>query len=167
MLRDESMFNLIASSYGRIVLGSDFSWDENDCSCGKVMILAPPGPKINDHMFLNWKNSVFKIWVYEDIDQWFPSMDEFLEIEEDDNESIPGMEDFRIQANDDVMFPVNEEVANNFSRNQESNSVNDSDGLVSNVEVTDGDGIFKSHSKYNRCDDDNQPNHNHFAPRST
>lgn len=86
LLRDESTFNQIGNSFGKVLLGSDFSWGDHDASCGKVLIRVNPGPSINEEITLNWFNKSYKVWVYEDMEEWFPSNYCDIESEEDEED---------------------------------------------------------------------------------
>lgn len=107
LLRDELTFNKIAELFGRVVSSSDFSWNDDDVSVGRVIILASPGDLIKEEIQLSWKNNIYNVWVREDLDHWSPEYEDHLESEEElefDREE----DEFELPASEEA-FPADSE----------------------------------------------------------
>ncbi|KAJ0515605.1 putative RNA recognition motif domain, nucleotide-binding alpha-beta plait domain superfamily [Helianthus annuus] len=85
-LRDSSLFDQVGGLFGRVVEESSFSWlgSQNfDCM---VLVLVPPGKRIEESVVINWQDKKFVIWVSEDASVWKPDLDgEFQSVDEGDN----------------------------------------------------------------------------------
>ncbi|KAD2804839.1 hypothetical protein E3N88_38216 [Mikania micrantha] len=90
-IRDESTFNKIAMSFGKILRESEFSWNNAIASYGFVYILVNHGSFISEKIKLDWKGRLYEVWVQEEWEQWipiFPEEENSVQEEMDDNESV-------------------------------------------------------------------------------
>ncbi|KAK9060688.1 hypothetical protein SSX86_021394 [Deinandra increscens subsp. villosa] len=66
LARDEVTFNRIGELFGKIVCPSDFSWNEEDVSGGRVFVLSNYRRLIDEQVCVNWRGSSFNAWVVEE-----------------------------------------------------------------------------------------------------
>ncbi|KAD3068243.1 hypothetical protein E3N88_36123 [Mikania micrantha] len=85
LVRDEATFNRIGERFGRILIPSDFSWDDEDVSYGKVHVLTKSVARIDEDIKIEWRNSTYMVRVIEDQTTWTPVIDEPLDDQEIDD----------------------------------------------------------------------------------
>ncbi|KAJ0518636.1 hypothetical protein HanLR1_Chr11g0417451 [Helianthus annuus] len=64
-IRDNSLFDRIAGSIGKVVKKSDFSWIQSDNSCGWCCILVNSGKRVEEEIEVVWQGNSYKTWVSE------------------------------------------------------------------------------------------------------
>ncbi|KAJ0800366.1 putative RNA recognition motif domain, nucleotide-binding alpha-beta plait domain superfamily [Helianthus annuus] len=74
-LRDSSLYDQIGGLFGRVVEESSFSWLGSHNSDGTVLVLVPPGKRIEESVVINWQERRFVVWVSEDVNVWKPVLD--------------------------------------------------------------------------------------------
>ncbi|MFS7979536.1 hypothetical protein Hanom_Chr10g00928821 [Helianthus anomalus] len=83
-LVSSSVFDLIGSKYGKVVQPSQFLESDGDLSFDRMGVLIDSGVRINGVLNLSWQDKRYKVWVFEDYDNWIP---DFLD---DDSASVAG-----------------------------------------------------------------------------
>ncbi|KAI3777981.1 hypothetical protein L2E82_06906 [Cichorium intybus] len=82
---DESNFDAIAQSFGKVLVNSNPFWNSMDVSTGKMGILTARRSRINEEVNIDYDGEVIKIGVFETDDCWTPFRP-FLAREESDSE---------------------------------------------------------------------------------
>ncbi|KAJ0808895.1 hypothetical protein HanPI659440_Chr01g0008521 [Helianthus annuus] len=74
-LRDNVLFDQIGGLFGRVVQESAFSWLGSNNDENTVLVLAPPGKRIEESVVLRWEGRSYIIWVSEDFTVWKPEIE--------------------------------------------------------------------------------------------
>ncbi|MFS7997684.1 putative RNA-directed DNA polymerase [Helianthus anomalus] len=70
LLKDNSLFDRIGNLFGRVVQGSNFSWQ-----------------RIDEPVVIQWKERRFVVWVTESIELWSPDSEDGLSLEDSSSDS--------------------------------------------------------------------------------
>ncbi|KAJ0524127.1 hypothetical protein HanIR_Chr10g0501141 [Helianthus annuus] len=73
-LRDNTIFDKVGESFGRIVKNSDFSWTDTDVSHGQCWVLTGQRQRIQEVIDLSWRGNRYQVGVTEVDDGWFGSV---------------------------------------------------------------------------------------------
>ncbi|KAJ0716283.1 putative RNA recognition motif domain, nucleotide-binding alpha-beta plait domain superfamily [Helianthus annuus] len=84
-LRGSGIFDKIGGLFGKVVCGSEFSWDGVDNSSGTCWVLMELGGKIDEQVDIMWLEKQYKVWVSEGQNQLFQSIISSLEYFEIEN----------------------------------------------------------------------------------
>ncbi|KAK9075374.1 hypothetical protein SSX86_003697 [Deinandra increscens subsp. villosa] len=66
LARDEVTFNRIGEAFGSIVCPSDFSWNDQDVSFGRVFVNSNLRRSIDEEVSIVWRDKTFSAWVIEE-----------------------------------------------------------------------------------------------------
>ncbi|KAK1416713.1 hypothetical protein QVD17_25829 [Tagetes erecta] len=71
-LWDQSVFNQIGGSLGRVVQGSQITKDDEVLSSDLIGIIVSHVNRINTSLYMHWRNLVLQVWVEEETGDWLP-----------------------------------------------------------------------------------------------
>ncbi|KAK9073230.1 hypothetical protein SSX86_007554 [Deinandra increscens subsp. villosa] len=75
-LRDDSAYNAIGASFGKIVWPSYSSWILEDCSGGEVQVLSDIWKTIDEMVIIEWGGAPYTVMVTESSAPWSPTFEE-------------------------------------------------------------------------------------------
>lgn len=67
-LRDSSFFDKVGELFGKVVKGSDFSWQSKDNSDGRVWVQLESALPVREEVNIEWRGNKSRVWVVEDGD---------------------------------------------------------------------------------------------------
>ncbi|MFS7977744.1 hypothetical protein Hanom_Chr10g00907601 [Helianthus anomalus] len=75
-LRDNDLYDRIGGLVGRVVKGSEFSWEDNNNLESSCTVLVSSGKKIEEVIQLVWNNRTYPVWISEMTESWLPILDD-------------------------------------------------------------------------------------------
>ncbi|KAJ0805635.1 hypothetical protein HanPI659440_Chr02g0080501 [Helianthus annuus] len=119
-LAENDVLNNIAEHFGKIVYGSQLEANDRDLSVSWIGLLVGDGNRIHDQVTLKWKDKQYRVWVEEEMSNWFP----------DSVGSIPSLVDVTLSPNkqDSGNAQIVNSLQGDVSENQESGPVHEKSG---------------------------------------
>ncbi|KAI3741068.1 hypothetical protein L1987_58735 [Smallanthus sonchifolius] len=89
-ISDATTFDKIGEAFGRTILPSEFSWEDDDNSFACCYLLTNIGSRIEEEIVINWKNTSYPVWVNEEMNSWSPLFVETNQTMEEGENSSSG-----------------------------------------------------------------------------
>ncbi|KAI3730616.1 hypothetical protein L1987_61788 [Smallanthus sonchifolius] len=87
ILRDTCTFDRIGEVFGRTIMSSEFTWDDDDNSHACCYVLTNLGNRIEEEIVINWRNTSYPVWVNEEMNSWSPLFVEYNQTKEAGDET--------------------------------------------------------------------------------
>ncbi|KAI3687995.1 hypothetical protein L1987_81701 [Smallanthus sonchifolius] len=103
-LFSHEVINNVGSSFGKVVHKVAKSDSDPDLSYDYVGILVGDGKRLSEEIVLEWKSRKFRVWINEEMGDWFP---EFYPVKANSENPAPNIDPVNLNAE-----PIVEEVPN-------------------------------------------------------
>ncbi|KAI3784792.1 hypothetical protein L1987_43897 [Smallanthus sonchifolius] len=104
ILRDRCVFDKIGEAFGRTILPSEFSWEDDDISFACGYVLTSIGKRIEEEIIINRRNTSFPVWVNEEMNSWSPLFVDPYQTSKDGDEYKSRDEDISVSSNQEPII---------------------------------------------------------------